>query len=68
MYRLLKIRIRKIIPHRRGRIIIAYTEEARGMVNDPNASAEEMQEMIDDLTAAEKALVNIVDLRDAVAG
>ena len=46
----------------------ACTEEARSMVNDPNATAEKMQKMIDDLTAAEKALVNIVELRDAVAG
>lgn len=45
----------------------AYTEEARTLVNDPNASAEKMQDMIDELTAAEKALVDITVLKAAVA-
>lgn len=36
-------------------------------MNDPNASAEKMQDMIDELTAAEKALVDITELKAAVA-
>lgn len=43
-------------------------EEARVLMNDPDAAAEDMKDMIDELTAAEETLVYTAGLRDAVAG
>ena len=43
-------------------------EEARVLMNDPDAAAEDMKDMIDELAAVEEALVYTAGLRDAAAG
>ncbi len=43
-------------------------EEARVLMNDPDAAAEDMKDMRDELAAAEEALIYTAGLRDAVAG
>ena len=43
-------------------------EEARVLMNDPDAAAEDMKDMSDELAAAEEALIYTAGLRDAAAG
>lgn len=43
-------------------------EETRVLMNDPDAAAEDMKDMRDELAAAEEALIYTAGLRDAVAG
>lgn len=43
-------------------------EEARVLMNDPDAAAEDMKDMIDELAAVEEALIYTAGLRDAAAG
>lgn len=46
----------------------ALAEEARVLMNDPDAAAEDMKDMIDELAAVEEALIYTAGLRDAAAG
>lgn len=43
-------------------------EEARVLMNDPDAAAEDMKDMSDELAAAEEALIYTAGLRDAATG